>query len=417
MKAAEALEEYRTALRNHQIAKSEATLEDVIRTALAYAETLANEPRRTFVDTIRTLTDLTPAELERLRAEHYRTLEAETRDALRERAEHLDGELRGKLDAGDYEGFLRAAAAARVGAPLIETIRPYEWESFLTDTKHTGEGLRTGYASLDASVTLPPEAVTLIASRTGHGKTALLVNLCRNMVEEYPDASFAFLSYEQTKRQVLLRFLQRESGAVLDERQNALAIHRYLRNDEKNNPELERGKDSLRELTDAGRLIILDNPYPAESFADVVTRLKDKHGVSAVFVDYLQQIPVGKSYPSRQATVQAISEALKNTAKALHVSVITAIQKNRSAANPADEHTLEGIREADDPAFDANVVLSLVNKTMAEGAAYEPGSVITLEAKVIKNRDGAAGRMIELEYDPPRQLITEPKVDGYGRRF
>ena len=419
---AAALEDYRTALQIYRITKNADTASDtpanttanLIRCALAYADTLEDEPRQAFVDGIQALTDLTPVELARLKAEHYHALEDETRYTLRDRVEQIHAELDKHRAADDYEGYIKTAAAARVDAPLAASVRPYEWQTFLADTRDTGEGLRTGYAELDKYVTLPAEAVTLVAARTAHGKTALLVNLCRNMVAEYENTAFAFVSYEQTSRQVLLRFLQRESGAVIDARQNALQIHRYLRGGNTGNLELERGKESLQKLTDAGRLIVLDKPYPIDDLRTVIARLKDKYGVAAVFVDYLQQIPVRKPLSTRQATVQLISDTLKNTAKALHVSIIAASQKNRAGVGKEGEHSLESLRESDDPAFDASVVLSLVNRTMADGGAYEPGNLLTLELKVVKNRDGAAGPLITLDYDPPRQLIIEPKRNLYG---
>jgi replicative DNA helicase len=256
-------------------------------------------------------------------------------------------------------------------------------------------------------VSIQTEALTVIGARTSHGKTALLVNLFANALDLYPDRPFAFLSYEQTRRQVYVRLLQRESGVVLDPYKNAAEVQRYVRDGKADNEDLERARAKLEVIAEAGRLFVLDIAYPIDGLISIVEQLK-KRGVAGIFVDYLGQIPVKKAFSTRQATVQHISGKLKDAAKQFHIPIVVASQLNRDAG---DDPRLEHFREADDPVFDANTVLSLVNPAMLGNSVDESGTV-TLKLKILKNRDGVVGKTICLDFDLATQRITESEKVG-----
>lgn len=71
-------------------------------------------------------------------------------------------------------------------------IKPYTLDDLQQDLTKTKDGLKTGYKSLDAFVRIPNEAITLVAGRPSHGKTTFMLNLFKNLIEEYSNLHFYF---------------------------------------------------------------------------------------------------------------------------------------------------------------------------------------------------------------------------------
>src|SRR5262249_23096084 len=98
-------------------------------------------------------------------------------------------------------------------------------------------------------------------------------------------------------------------------------------------------------------------------------RLKLRHGIRLVVVDYLQLIEPDNRRDSRQEQVANISRRLKFLAKELQIPVIALAQLNR---NPEDrqggEPRLADLRESSSIEMDADTVMLLHRPEM-----YEPG--------------------------------------------
>ena len=101
-------------------------------------------------------------------------------------------------------------------------LKPYTVENLKQDLSTIQEGLKTGYKSLDATIQIPQEAITIIAGRPSHGKTTALLNFFVNMVKLYPDREFYFFSYEEPKNQILLKVLNILTGEFINEANNLL---------------------------------------------------------------------------------------------------------------------------------------------------------------------------------------------------
>ncbi|PFG34710.1 replicative DNA helicase [Sanguibacter antarcticus] len=115
-------------------------------------------------------------------------------------------------------------------------------------------------------------------------------------------------------------------------------------------------------------------------------RLKQKHDLKLVVIDYLQLMSSGKRVESRQQEVSEFSRALKLLAKELEVPVIAISQLNRGAEQRTDKRpAMSDLRESGSIEQDADIVILLHRED-----AYEKESPRAGEADLIvaKHRNG-----------------------------
>jgi replicative DNA helicase len=115
-------------------------------------------------------------------------------------------------------------------------------------------------------------------------------------------------------------------------------------------------------------------------------RLKQRHDLKLVVIDYLQLMSSPRKVESRQQEVSEISRSLKLLAKELQVPVVALSQLNRSSEQRADKRPqLSDLRESGAIEQDADVVILLHRDD-----AYEKDSTRAGEADLIvaKHRNG-----------------------------
>jgi replicative DNA helicase len=120
-------------------------------------------------------------------------------------------------------------------------------------------------------------------------------------------------------------------------------------------------------------------------------RLKQRHDLRLVVVDYLQLMTSGKRVESRQQEVSEFSRSLKLLAKELGVPVIAISQLNRGPEQRVDKKPmLSDLRESGSLEQDADMVLLLHRED-----AYEPESPRAGEADflIAKHRNGPTGKV------------------------
>jgi replicative DNA helicase len=115
-------------------------------------------------------------------------------------------------------------------------------------------------------------------------------------------------------------------------------------------------------------------------------RLKQRHDLSMVIVDYMQLMTSGKKVESRQQEVSEFSRSLKLLAKELRVPVVALSQLNRGPEQRTDKRPLlSDLRESGSLEQDADIVVLLHREDM-----HEPESPRAGEADLIvaKHRNG-----------------------------
>ncbi|MBO7532784.1 MAG: replicative DNA helicase, partial [Victivallales bacterium] len=208
-------------------------------------------------------------------------------------------------------------------------------------------GLRTGF-DIDKMITgLKPGEMFVLAARPSIGKTALALNMAANiaMNPSHP-APVGIFSLEMPALSLILRMICSESRVGLAEfRNKTINASRWT--------DVMRAADSLNKakivIDDTGAIDILELRAKAR-------RMKAKHNVEAIFVDYLQLIRAHtKSNASRENEVSMISGSLKAMAKELNIPVVVLAQLNRQAEQ-GEKPKLSQLRESGAIEQDADVV-------------------------------------------------------------
>jgi DNA primase len=390
--------------------------ESVIADALDWDARLPNERAREGEDLINAIAKATGYSPEGLLAERAGIEERQAKEREKESYKNLAKEINRNLEEGNIEN-LSNTIQDRVGEiranVSTDNVSQYSMNQFLTEVKETKAGLKTGYDSLDKLISIPNEAITIIAGRPSHGKTTFLFNLMLNMVEAEDDKTFLFFSYEETRKQLALKIINNLGGEVLDASQNSREIENYFKTLHTGNAKIGSAKLKLENYLSSGRLNLVDTPYYVDDLADQLSLLNEQHNIGAVFIDYIQKIKIKGKYGTRQLELQKISEKILETAKSLSLPIVLGCQLGRDKERK-DKVRLDNLREAGDIEQDAHLVIGLYNEAM-EKAQDQDETLTTqeveLKAIILKNRNGAVNEEVSLTFNRPILKIREQFVE------
>lgn len=383
----------------------------IIEESIAFEETLLDSlDSKDFIDTITEGLGISPEILEpKLKDYHEKKAEERQRKAYGDMLVKANEMLSGGNLAG-LGAHLKRELPSISAQGVARIIEPYSLEAFILQQQTSSPGLDTGYPSLQNYLTIPNGAITIIAGRPSHGKTTLLLNLFRNMIDNYRDKRFVFFSYEETWPQLIARYINMLAGVELDQYRNKDKLEEYFRSGKTDNRAIERAKGEYAELVNDGRLWLIDEPYYIGDLTDTIRYLCDRYGnVGGIFIDYIQKVKTNRSFPTRQVEIQHISAELLDTAKETGLPLILGAQSGRGVDSEKDV-TLSSLRESGDIEQDANVVLGLWNEAFqkAEEDSRElTDKVIELKLKILKNRNGIVNKVIKLDFNTPILRIQD----------
>jgi len=192
--------------------------------------------------------------------------------------------------------------------------------------------------------------------------------------------------------------------------QNIYQIENYLRIGSPLIPQIEDAKNRFNELTEKNRLRLIDEPYHVDDLIKSIMDKHDKYNVGAVFIDWLQRIPVKGKYSTRQLALQDILRQIVDMSNKLSLPVILACQFGRAESETKKATVkLDNLREAGDIENDAKIVLGLWNTAMEkkgndEKVEYER---ILLNVTILKNRKGRANIDKDLIFNAPILKIDD----------
>ena len=248
-----------------------------------------------------------------------------------------------------------------------------------SESKHPVTGLGSGYIELD-DITAGFQGAQLIilAARPSMGKTAIALNICENVAVNQR-AGVLFVSLEMGQLELAERLLCAKSK---------VDGHKLRTGQNLGNRELQmlgKGYDALQSAP-----IFIDDT-PTRNVLQITAnarRLKMRHGIGMVVIDYIQLIDSEETRDSRQEQIAKISRRLKTLARELHIPVVALSQLNRGVENREDRRPrMADLRESGAIEQDADLVL-LLHRPEYYDPNDQPGIA---ELIIAKNRAGATG--------------------------
>ena len=267
---------------------------------------------------------------------------------------------------------------------LIETFNRIDDRASKAHLSVTGVG--TGYVDLDnMTAGFHNNELVIIAARPSVGKTAFALNVVRHVIVEERLPVF-FVSLEMSRLELAERLLCC---------QGRVDSHR-LRKGTLNSDEIQKlmsAGDVLRGNASQGWVKLFIDDSPAQSMLRIsanARRLKLRHDIRLVVIDYLQLIEPENRRDPRQEQVAQISRRLKFLAKELQLPVIALAQVNRASEDRQDHKPrLSDLRESGSIEQDADTAMLLHRPGKFDGGQEDN----VLEIIIAKQRNGPTGEI------------------------
>ncbi len=237
-------------------------------------------------------------------------------------------------------------------------------------------GVPTGFPDLDRLTSgLQPANLIIVAARPAVGKSTFGLDVARHAAVRAGVPTVVF-SLEMSKTELVQRLMCAECTVDMQR----------LRTGRMEESDWTRLTRSLGKLADAPLFI---DDSPGTTMMEIrakCRRLRQRHGLGLVVVDYLQLMQSSKRFESRQQEVSEISRSLKLLAKELEVPVIAISQLSRQPEARSDKKPmLSDLRESGALEQDADVVLFIYRDDLYDAESPRKG-----EADLIlsKHRNG-----------------------------
>lgn len=237
-------------------------------------------------------------------------------------------------------------------------------------------GVPTGFMDLDELTNgLHPGQMIIVAGRPGMGKSTLGLDFCRAASIHNNMASVLF-SLEMSRSEITMRLLSAEAKVPLN----------HIRNGPMSDDDWSKLARKMGEVSGAP-MFIDDSPnMTMMEIRAKARRLKQRHDLRLIVIDYLQLMSSGKKVESRQVEVSEFSRQIKLLAKELEVPIVALAQLNRGSEQRADKKPMvSDLRESGSLEQDADMVMLVHREDQYEKESARPG-----EADIIvgKHRNG-----------------------------
>ena len=293
-----------------------------------------------------------------------------------------EGDVDDSVDQAQAEVYAVTERRASEDYVQLSTLLPQALDEIDAISRGAGvEGIKTGFKDLDTLTNgFHPGNMIVLAARPAVGKSTLGLDIARYASIHGGNTSVIF-SLEMSRSEITMRMLSAEARVGLNN------IRAGTLNDE----EWTRLARRMGEISDAP-LFIDDSPnLSLMEIRAKARRLKQRHGLKLIIIDYLQLMSSGKRLESRQQEVSEFSRQLKLLAKELNVPVVAISQLNRSPEQRSDKKPmLSDLRESGSIEQDADLVILLHRDDIYDS----------------QNRSGEADLIIAKHRNGPTRTIT-----------
>lgn len=226
-------------------------------------------------------------------------------------------------------------------------------------------GVPTGFADFDELTNgLHSGQMIVVAARPAMGKSTLALDFCR-AAAIHNNLTAAFFSLEMTRAEIVMRLLSAEARIPLN----------HIRNGKMGTEEWDRLARHVAKVS-ASPMFIDDSPnMTMTEIRAKARRLKQKHDLRLMVIDYLQLMSSGKKVESRQLEVSEFSRQMKLLAKELEIPIIALSQLNRGPEQRADKRpAMSDLRESGCLTADTRLLRADTNAEISLGELMETGA-------------------------------------------
>lgn len=226
-------------------------------------------------------------------------------------------------------------------------------------------GVPTGFADLDDLTNgLHSGQMIIVAARPAMGKSTLALDLCR-AASIHNNLTSVFFSLEMTRSEITMRLLSAEAKVPLN----------HIRNGNMNDDDWAKLARKMGEVSSAP-MFIDDSPnMTMMEIRAKARRLKQRHDLRLVVIDYMQLMTSGRKVESRQLEVSEFSRQIKLLAKELEVPIIALSQLNRGPEQRGDKRPMmSDLRESGCLIADTRLMRADDNTEITLGELMESGA-------------------------------------------
>lgn len=307
-----------------------------------------------------------------------------------------DRELEHILDEAEKAVFNIGNSSTGKNFINIKETLEEAWDRLDKLNKNQGQirGVPTGFSGLDNKLAgLQKSDLIILAARPSIGKTSLALDIARQAACKH-NATVGIFSIEMSAQQLVDRMLAAEANVDSWKLRTG-----KISTDE----EFSLIRDSLDKLSRAPIFIEDTSGMNIVKMRSTARRLKSKHGLDLIIVDYLQLMEPHKKVESIVQQTTEISRSLKGLARELDVPVLALSQLSRAVESRGGEPRLSDLRDSGSIEQDADVVMFIHREDKYDKESTRPNI-----AKIIiaKHRNGPVGE-IELYFDDKRASFLE----------
>ncbi|WP_160011150.1 replicative DNA helicase [Nocardioides sp. AX2bis] len=208
-----------------------------------------------------------------------------------------------------------------------------------------------------------------------HNST-LALDFCR-AASIHNNLSSVFFSLEMTRSEITMRLLSAEAKVPLN----------HIRNGKMDQADWDKLARHMGRVSSAP-MFIDDSPnMTMMEIRAKARRLKQRHDLKLIVIDYMQLMTSGRKVESRQLEVSEFSRQIKLLAKELQLPIIALSQLNRGPEQRGDKRPMmSDLRESGSLEQDADMVILLHRDDAYEKESTRPGEADLI---VAKHRNGA----------------------------
>lgn len=292
---------------------------------------------------------------------------------------------------------LQAACEAAI-APQGVQQQPTLEDEFLAYLGRRGGAavMSTGIAGLDKALDGGLHAgLTVLGAVSSMGKTSLMLQMADTLASA--GRNVLFITIEMSRMELIaksaVRGTRERARPLLDGRLSENKVRSLI--------------SAYRQKT-GGRVELWepDAPLTPAFLDEKVSTFCAQHESPVLFLDYLQLVAPARAGMTEKQTADAAVAMLKQLARRYDMPVMAASSLNREAYRPGSaEPGLSAFKESGSVEYSADLLLVLKYRTDADRENKTAPRHLALT--ILKNRFGATGESIPLDYEPEKELFRD----------